>query len=198
MIYGKVYVLIVYIMGGVILKRLLLLLTTLIMILSASIVFAEEDPDAVIREWEEKYGDQRLWDYLINAAFAEQESWRYAWNPSIRPMLPDQDAISAEEAEKLAIQLIPQYDSEISAEKLESLTCVVSSYHKPEDDTGTYWSKNGTWVIDFWDTQGKEHLSVCTICIDAHTGIPSALLLPSGTHYVGAPDNAEMVTGAEG
>ena len=160
-------------------KRLLLLLTTLIMILSASIVFAEEDPDAVIREWEEKYGDQRLWDYLINAAFAEQESWRYAWNPSMRPMLPDQDAISAEEAEKLAIQLIPQYGSEINAERLESLTCVVSSYRKPENDTGSYWSTNG-------------------ICIDAHTGIPSALLLPSGTHYVGAPDNAEVVTGTEG
>ena len=167
------------IMGGAILKRLLLLLTTLIMILSASIVFAEEDPDAVIREWEEKYGDQRLWDYLINAAFAEQESWRYAWNPSMRPMLPDQDAISAEEAEKLAIQLIPQYGSEINAERLESLTCVVSSYRKPENDTGSYWSTNGTWIIDFWDTRGEEPLSVCTICIDAHTGIPSALLLPS-------------------
>ena len=179
-------------------KRLLLLLAALIMILSASVAFAEEDPDAVIHEWEEKYGDQRLWDYQINAAFAEQESWRYAWNPSMRPMLPDQDAISVEEAEKLAIQLILQYDSEISAEKLESLTCVVSSYHKPEDDTGTYWSKNGTWVIDFWDTQGEEPLSVCTICIDAHTRIPSALLLPSGAHYVGAPDNAEVVTGTEG
>ena len=90
-------------------KRLLLLLATLIMILSASVAFAEEDPDTVTREWEIKYGDQRLWDYQINAAFAEQESWRYAWNPSMRPMLPDQDAISAEEAEKLAIQLIPQY-----------------------------------------------------------------------------------------
>ena len=67
-------------MGGVILKRLLLLLAALIMILSASVAFAEEDPDAVIREWEEKYGDQRLWDYQINAAFAEQESWRY-WYP---------------------------------------------------------------------------------------------------------------------
>ena len=81
-------------------KRLFLLLTGLILILSAPIAFAEED--AVIREWEEKYGDQRLWDYLINAAFAEQESWRYAWNPSMRPMLPDSDAIPAEEAEKLA------------------------------------------------------------------------------------------------
>ena len=179
-------------------KRLLLLLTAFIMIFSASAAFAEEDPDAEIREWEEKYGDQRLWDYQINAAFAEQESWRYAWNPSMRPILPDHVAIPAEEAEKLAIQLIPQYRSEISAERLDSLTCVVSSYHKPEDDTGTYWSKNGTWVIGFWDTQGKEALSVCTICIDAHTGIPSALLLPSGTHYVGAPDNAEMVTVAEG
>ena len=40
------------IMGGAILKRLLLLLTTLIMILSASIVFAEEVPDAETHEWE--------------------------------------------------------------------------------------------------------------------------------------------------
>jgi hypothetical protein len=92
-------------MRGVFLKRLLLLLTAFIMIFSASVAFAEEDSDAVINEWEEKYGDQRLWDYQVNAAFAEQESWRYAWNPSMRPMLPDQDAISAEEAENLAIQL---------------------------------------------------------------------------------------------
>ena len=103
-------------------KRLLLLLTTLIMILSTSIVFAEEDSDAVTREWEEKYGDQWLWNYQVNAAFAEQESWRYAWNPSMAPMLPDEDAIPAEEAEKLAIQFIPQYGSEINAERLESLT----------------------------------------------------------------------------
>lgn len=59
-------------------KRLLLLFTALIMILFASVAFAEEDPDATIREWEEKYGDQRLWDYQLNAAFAEHESWRYA------------------------------------------------------------------------------------------------------------------------
>ena len=179
-------------------KRLLQLLIALIMLLSASIVFAEEDSDAVTREWEEKYGDQRLWDYQVNAAFAEQESWQYAWNPSMRPMLPDPDAIPAEEAEKLAIQFIPQYGSEINTERLESLTCVVSSYRKPDDDSGSYWSKNGTWVIDFWDTQGEELLSVYTICIDAHTGVPSALLLPSGIHYVGAPDNAEVVTGTEG
>ena len=198
MIYGKVYVLIVYIMGGMILKRLLLLLAALIMILSASVAFSEEDPDTVTREWEEKYGDQRLWDYRVNAAFAEQESWRYAWNPSMAPMLPEEEAIPADEVVKLAYQLIPQYGSEITAESLKSLTCVVSSYRKPEDDTGTYWSKNGTWVIDFWDTQGEEPLNVCTIYIDAHTGIPIALLLPSGAHYVGAPDNAEVVTGTEG
>lgn len=180
-------------------KKMLLLLTALIMLLSASVAFAEEDSDAVTREWEIKYGDQRLWDYQVNAVFAEKESWRYAWNPSMRPMLPDPDAISAEEAEKLAYQLIPQYGSAISDEKLESLTCVVSSYRKPENDTaGSYWSTNGTWVIDFWDTQGNEPLSVCTICIDAHTGIPSALLLPSGTHYIGPPDNAEVITGTEG
>ncbi|MBR4023729.1 MAG: hypothetical protein IKI86_00445 [Firmicutes bacterium] len=59
-------------------KRLWMLLTALIMILSASAAFGEEEPDEVIREWEEKYGDHHLWDYQINAAFADQESWRYA------------------------------------------------------------------------------------------------------------------------
>ena len=54
--------------GGVILKRLWMFLTALIMILSSSVAFAEENPDEVIREWEEKYGDQRLWDYQVNAA----------------------------------------------------------------------------------------------------------------------------------
>ena len=48
-------------------KKMLLLLTALIMLLSASVAFAEEDSDAVTREWEIKYGDQRLWDYQVNA-----------------------------------------------------------------------------------------------------------------------------------
>lgn len=179
-------------------KKILLLLTALITLFSAAISFAEEESDAAICAWEEKYCDHRLWDYRVNAAFAEQESWRYAWNPSVAPMLPEEEAIPADEVVKLAYQLIPQYGSEITAESLKSLTCVVSSYRKPEDDTGTYWSKNGTWVIDFWDTQGEEPLEVCTIYIDAHTGIPCALLLPSGTHYVGTPKDAEVITATEG
>ncbi len=179
-------------------KKFLIAIILAVLTFPGLFAIAEDGLDTAAIEWEAKYGDQRLWDYQVNAAFAEQESWRYAWNPSMRPMLPDQDAISAEEAENLAIQFIPQYGSEINAERLESLTCVVSSYRKPENDTGSYWSTNGTWVIDFWDTQGNEPLSVCTICIDAHTGTPSALLLPSGTHYVGAPEDAEVVTGTEG
>ena len=116
----------------------------------------------------------------------------------MHPTLPDPDAIPAEDAKKLAIQFIPQYGSEINTERLESLTCVASNYHMPVDNTGTYWSKNGTWVIDFWNIQGEEPLNVCTICIDAHTGIPSALLLPSGTHYVGTPKDAKVITATEG
>lgn len=178
-------------------KRLLLLFA-FIMIISMPFAFSEGDLDTVIYEWEKEYGDYRLWNYQVNAAFAEQESWRYDWNPSMRPMLPDQDAISADDAMTLAYQIIPQYGSYIKAEMLDSLVCVVATYQKPEDDTHTYWSKNGTWVIGFWNTQGEEPLNVCTICIDAHTGVPSAVLLPSGTHYVGAPDNAEVITGTEG
>ena len=169
----------------------------LLMVLFAAAASAEEE-DAVFREWEEKYGSSLLWDYRVNAAFAEQEPWRYAWNPSMRPMLPDQDAISAEAAEELAYQLIPRYGSEIRAEDLECLECIVSSYRRPENDGDLYWSENGTWVIDFWDMQGNAPLYVCTVCIDAHTGIPGALLLSSGIRYAGAPDSAEMIPGSEG
>lgn len=179
-------------------KRLWMFLTALIMILSSSVAFAEENPDEVIREWEEKYGDQRLWDYQVNAAFAEQESWRYAWNPSTRPVLPDEDAIPADEAVELAYKLIPQYGSELTSAKLDDLMCIVSSYRKPEDDTGTFWSKDGTWIIDFWNNSGKEPQYICTIYINAHTGVPSALLLSSGTQYIGTPDDAKQFTGAEG
>ena len=178
-------------------KRLWILLTALIMILSASAAFGEEEPDEVIREWEEKYGDHYLWDYQINAAFADQESWRYAWNPSMRPVLPDDDAIPAEEAVELAYQQVPQYGSELTAAKLDDLTCIVSSYRKPEDDT-TFWSEEGTWIIDFWNISGKKPQYVCSIYINAHTGVPSALLLSSGTQYIGTPDDAELLTGAEG
>ena len=178
-------------------KRLWMLLTALIMILSASAAFGEEEPDEVIREWEEKYGDHYLWNYQINAAFADQESWRYAWNPSMRPVLPDDDAIPAEEAVELAYQQVPQYGSELTAAKLDDLTCIVSSYRKPEDDT-TFWSEEGTWIIDFWNTSGKKPQYVCSIYINAHTGVPIALLLSSGTQYIGTPDDAELLTGAEG
>ena len=68
-----------WLIGGIVLKKILLLLTALITLFSAAISFAEEESDAAICAWEEKYGDHRLWDYRVNAAFAKQESWRYHW-----------------------------------------------------------------------------------------------------------------------
>jgi len=180
------------------LKKFLIVIILAVLTFPGLFAIAEDGLDTAAIEWEAKYGDQRLWDYQVNAAFADQESWMYAWNPSMRPVLPDDDAIPAEEAVELAYQLIPQYGSELTATKLEDLTCIVSSYRKPEDDTGTFWSTDGTWVIDFWNTSGKEPQNICTIYINAHTGVPSALLLSSGTQYIGTPDDAKLNTGAEG
>ncbi len=179
------------------LKKLLFAVILVVLTFPGLSAAAEDELDTAAIEWEAKYGDQRLWDFQINAAFADQESWRYAWNPSMRPVLPDDDAIPAQEAVKLAYQLVPQYGSELTAAKLDDLMCIVSSYRKPEDDT-TFWSKDGTWIIDFWNDSGKEPQSICTICINAHTGVPIALLFSSGIQYIGTPDDAKLLTGAEG
>lgn len=160
-------------------------------------VRSEEQIDGIIKKWEEQYGDYRMWNYQINAAFAEQESWRYAWNPSMRPIWPDESAISSEEAQIIAYQLIPEYECGFTSEMLENLTCIVSSYRKPEDDTD-FWSKEGTWIIHFWETTGKQPSIMCTFYINAKSGIPIALLLSSGTYYIGLPENAIVVEGNEG
>ena len=51
---------------------------------------------------------------------------------------------------------------------------------------------------DFWNISGKKPQYVCSIYINAHTGVPIALLLSSGIQYIGTPDDAELLTGAEG
>ena len=48
-------------------------------------------------------------------------------------MLPDDgETADADKAKKLAFRLIPQFGTEITADTLFDLTCVVSSYRKPE------------------------------------------------------------------
>ena len=154
------------------------------------VVKSEEETDEAILEWEKYYGDHRMWDYQINASFAAQNMERYAWNPSMRPVLPDEKAISPTEAHEFAYHLIPQYGCGLTAEFLKSLTCVVSSYIKPEDNCDNYLSGDGTWIIDFWDT--------APIYLHAVTGFPLALVLDSGSHYIGGPENFMKIAETEG
>ena len=83
--------------------------------------------------WAEQYGDSRLWDWQVNAAFA-REYPQFWSDPSAAPVLPPEDGktISAEKAKKLAFRLIPEFGTEITSGVLFDLTCVVSSYRKPD------------------------------------------------------------------
>ncbi|MBQ8159904.1 MAG: hypothetical protein IJ083_04055 [Clostridia bacterium] len=155
-----------------------------------------ESLDSIRHEWEELYGDARLWDWQVNADFAaEYLSGIYAYNPSTMQTYPDADAMIPEDALSLALRLIPQYDCGITLEQLEGLNGIVSSYRKPDTDD-TYWSSTGSWVIDFWDRQSME--CVCSIYLDAHSGVPGALFVGDSVCYVGAPGEAEVISDAVG
>ncbi len=136
-----------------------------------------------VAQWEEQYGDSRLWDYRVNADFALQHP-KLLQDSSPVPVLPDQGngAISAEKAKKLAYKLIPEYGTEITFDALVNLTCIVSSYRKA-DDPGSFFSRDGSWEIRFWDTQGEEPQIVCSIYIDAQNETPDVFLLASGVRY---------------
>lgn len=164
-------------------KAIVLLLCLVLTACAVTAVSAESEltMDEAISQWAVKYGDNRLWDYEVNAEFALQypQFWE---NPSTMPVYPDADAISAEKAKKLAYRLIPEYGTEITADDLFSLTCVVSRYCKP-DYVGSFFQSTGSWEVDFWDVKGTEAKDVCSIYIDAHNEVPDVFLLASGVRY---------------
>ena len=143
--------------------------------------------------WAKQYGDSHLWDWQVNAAFA-REYPQFWSNPSAAPVLPPEDggAISAEKAKKLAFRLIPEFGTEITSDVLFELTCVVSSYRKP-DFQGSFYSPKGTWDVEFWDTRGEMAVFVCALYLEAPTEDPQVLLLADGVRYESmyeSPENA--------
>ena len=143
--------------------------------------------------WARQYGDSHLWDWQVNAAFA-REYPQFWSNPSAAPVLPPEDggAISAEKAKKLAFRLIPEFGTEITSDVLFDLTCVVSSYRKP-DFQGSFYSPKGTWDVEFWDTRGEMPVFVCALYLEAPTEDPQVLLLADGVRYESmyeSPENA--------
>ena len=139
--------------------------------------------DELYNQWAAEYGDNRLWDWQVNAEFARQNPQLWT-EPSAMPVLPpdDGETCSAEKAKKLAFRLIPQFGAEITSDMLFDLTCIVSSYRKPEFP-GSFYSINGAWDVEFWDTRGEEPRFVCAIYIDAVTEDPDVLLLAGQVRY---------------
>lgn len=133
--------------------------------------------------WARQYGDSRLWDWQVNAAFA-REFPQFWSDPSAAPVLPSEDggAVSAEKAKKLAFRLIPEFGTEITSDRLFELTCVVSSYRKP-DFQGSFYSPKGTWDVEFWDTRGEEPVFVCALYLEAPTEDPQVLLMADQVRY---------------
>ena len=138
-----------------------------------------------IAEWQQKHGDSYPWDYQVSAAFAREYGEQLWPNASDRPVLPDgndKEIISPDKARKLAFRLIPEFGTEITADTLFRLTCVVASYRKP-DHLGSYFSTDGTWNVQFWNTGEKEPEFVCGIYINAINENPDVFLLASQVRY---------------
>ncbi len=143
--------------------------------------------------WTKQYGDSCLWEWQVNAAFA-REYPQFWSNPSAAPVLPPEDGgtISAEKAKKLAFRLIPEFGAEITSDVLFDLTCVVSSYRKP-DFQGSFYSPKGTWDVEFWDIRGEIPAFVCALYLEAPTEDPQVLLVADGVRYESmyeSPENA--------
>ena len=145
---------------------------------------ALQEADAVA-EWQKQHGDSLPWDYQVNAAFAWEYGAQLWQNPSDMPVLPDENdpqTISPDKARKLAYRLIPEYGTEITSDMLFSLTCVVASYRKP-DHLGSFFSTDGSWNVQFWNTAGEEPEFVCGIYINAVNEWPDVFLLASQVRY---------------
>lgn len=162
---------------------LALCLVLLAAVLPAGYAESAVTEDEAYDLWAKEYGDSRLWDWQVNAAFA-REYPQFWSDPSAAPVLPPENGggVSAEKAKKLAFRRIPEFGAGITSDKLFELTCVVSSYRKP-DFQGSFYSPKGTWDVEFWDTRGEEPVFVCALYLEAPTEDPQVLLLADGVRY---------------
>lgn len=176
----------------------ILCLILLVSISSAGLAGKAVDDAGAIAEWQKEHGDRLPWDYQVNTTFAREYGERFWENPSDMPVLPDgndPETISPEKARKLAFRLIPEFGTEITADTLFNLTCVVASYRKP-DYLGSFFSTDGSWDVQFWNTRGEEPEFVCGIYINALNENPDVFLLASRIRYecvYESPDEAVRI-----
>lgn len=155
------------------------------------VYYTEDELNSMKEKWESTYGDERLWDYRVHADYvAEYGTEAYmpsVFNEDVLSQYPDEDAIPADEIEKLAITLVLSYGSDLEEKQLSELKTVVSAYKKPTPSYDfSFYSTSGTWIVEFWDTTHMQEIAC--IYIDAHTGIPCYLnLAQEGVAYIGEP-----------
>lgn len=153
----------------------------------ATLVMPEEEIYRITVEWEKKYGYSGQWDYQVNAAFSAETGTlpytAYIFNPSLLPVLPDEDAIPAERIAEEAPALAAAYGSRLTEDDLRNMQVIVSQFKKPDRDISIF-PATGTWLVNFWD----EDESIAWLYVDARTGIPSHFdILPDEVSYTGAP-----------
>ncbi len=119
-----------------------------------------------------------FWDYQVNAAFVSEAGTLpdtpYVFDKSLLPIMPDEDAIPAEEIAGKAIPLAASYGSRLTEDALKDMQVIVSQYRKPDNDVYLF-STTGSWLVSFWDNDDV----VAWMYVDAHTGVPNFLNIVS-------------------
>ncbi len=150
-------------------------------------IISEAELNKVTAEWEKQYGNYKKWDYQVNAAFVLEVGTLpdspYVFDKSVLTIMPDEDAISADEIAEKAIPLAASYGSRLTEDVLKDMQVIVSQYHKPDKDVYLF-STTGSWLISFWDNDDI----VAWMYVDAHTGVPSSLnIIPDCISFQGEP-----------
>ena len=152
-----------------------------------TLVISEAELNKITAEWEKQYGDYRKWDYQVNAAFVSEAGTLpdapYVFDKSVLPIMPDKDAIPAEEISGKAIPLAASYGSRLTEDALNDMQVIVSQYRKPDKDVYLF-STTGSWLVSFWNSDDI----IAWMYVDAHTGVPSFLnIVPDCVSFQGEP-----------
>ena len=142
------------------------------------LVISEAELKNVTAGWVKQYGDYKKWDYQVNAAFVSEvgtlPDTPYVFDKSVLPIMPDEDAIPAEEIAGKAIPLAASYGSRLTEDVLKDIQVIVSQYRKPDNDVYLF-STTGSWLVSFWENDDI----VAWMYVDAHTGVPNFLNIVS-------------------
>ena len=144
--------------------------------------------EARTAEWEQTYGPYVLWDYHINAQFGTAYHVGPGGNLGFLPVEPAADAIAPAEALVIAKAALYKQDARFNADLFATLT--VSSAYTVANGPDQYFSQQGTWIFQFWSTQGNLLRKIGYVYVDAHTqAVPLLLIAIDQT----APDDYDSI-----